>query len=76
MARKRYVKDVRGARGELDVNDALRLAVQDERFAVALVKKPEALQGVFNLKEIEVAAIRDAVGGLGDIAGEASGWYE
>ena len=72
---RRYVKDTRGPRGELDVNDALRLAVQDERFATALVKRPEALQSVFNLKDIEVAAIKDALGGISTEVGEA-GWYE
>jgi len=72
----RYIQDIRGGAAELDVNDALRLAVTDERFAVTLAKNPESLQGPFNLQPIEVAAIREALGGLSSTAGQVKGWYE
>lgn len=64
MATRKIIKDVRPARGELDVNDALRLAVEDQRFANALIRTPEKFQAVFNLRDLEVSAIKDALGGL------------
>ncbi|HSR68501.1 MAG TPA: hypothetical protein VLU25_11210 [Acidobacteriota bacterium] len=45
----------------LDVNDLLRLAVQDERFAGALVKEPRRFQKAFNLTSASIAAISEAV---------------
>jgi hypothetical protein len=57
----------------LDANDALKLAVSDERFAKALIREPEKFAKTFNLRDIEIEAIRSSVGHL---ATETDGGYE
>jgi hypothetical protein len=65
--KKRFVKDLRPAKGDLDVNDALRLAVEDKRFAQALITQPDKFVSVFNIKDVEITAIKDALN-IPDIA--------
>jgi hypothetical protein len=75
----KFIKDIRPAKGDVDVNDALRLAVEDPRFARAFIAEPEKFAAAFNMREIEVAAIRDAIniGGIGGIeGGRLNEWYE
>lgn len=44
---------------KLDVNDMLRMATTDDKFARALVSKPEDFKSMFNLKDAEVKALRE-----------------
>jgi hypothetical protein len=73
--KRKFIKDIRPGRGELDVNDALRLAVEDERFSRALLSDPQKFAPAFNLREIEIAAINEAVGGIVKDGGLKE-WYE
>jgi len=68
------IKDIRPPKGDLDINDALRLAVEDERFAAALATDPERFKSVFKFNDAEVAAIRESIGKAADIG--TAGWYE
>ena len=68
MASKRrgtLVVDKRGFSGTLDINDALRLAVEDKRFAAALLSEPEKFADAFNISAVELGAIRGAIGEIG-----------
>lgn len=59
--RRVVIKDIRPVTAQLDSTDALKLAVADERFARALIDDPEKFRELFNLRDIEVDAIRDSL---------------
>lgn len=44
---------------KLNVNDALRLAAKDKRFAATLLKDPKLFAGPFNLADEEVKALKN-----------------
>ncbi|MEX2401236.1 MAG: hypothetical protein WD423_10720 [Rhodothermales bacterium] len=58
------LKENRPASGALDANDALRLAVTDERFAKALISEPTKFQDLFSLRDTEIRAIEESIGDL------------
>ena len=45
----------------LDVNDLLRLAVQDQRFAGAMISEPGRFKKAFNLSATSLTAITEAM---------------
>lgn len=43
------------------INDALRRAAEDKRFAVELFKNPEKFAATYSLRDVEIKAMREAI---------------